>query len=218
MTFNIMGNYNNPNEQNLISDLVEEAIAQRGAPVHYILRDQLNPDYMLGESTMSAFNEFYEIPMFVESVEHFNGNGDVFDAFGMNSVDQSIFQVSERRFMTDISEPAGIDRPREGDLIYLKFSDSLWEITKVKRDLKYFQIGRNYTYRLVCHLFTFSHEQITTDGTESDFNKLSNEIDLDDAGLKRMLDLKDSLVDETDVLKQELEPAVVEPINDTFGF
>lgn len=218
MTFNIMGGFNNFNEQNLISDLIEEAIDQRGSPVRYILRDQLNPDYMLGESTMSDFKEFYELPMFVESVEHFNGNGDVFDAFGMNYVDQSIFQVSERKFNTVVAEPSNIERPREGDLIYLPFSDSLWEITKVKRDLKYHQVGRNHTFRLVCHLFTFSHEKIDASSTQSDFNALSDETLLDSSGMKRLLGIDDLSINEDDVIEQDISPSTVPVNNLDFGF
>lgn len=216
MSFNIMGNFNNRNEQDLIGDLVEEAIEQRGAPVHYILRDQLNPDYLLGESTMSAFKEFYELPMFIESIEHFNGNGDVFDAFGMQYIDSAIFQVAERRFKTTVADTANIVRPRESDLVYLQFSDSLWEITKVKRDIKYYQVGRNHSYRLICKLFAFSHEEIET-STTSDFNALGTSTDLDDDSMKKLLGISNELLDETDILKQEVQPIQTVP-GDTFGF
>lgn len=212
MAFNIMGNYKNQNEQDLIADLVEEAIEQRGAPVHYILREQLNPDLLLGESTMSAFKEFYELPMFVESVEHFNGNGDVFDAFGINQVDSSIFQVGVRKFRV-ILENSGLIRPREGDLIYLEFSDSLWEITKVKKDLKYYQAGKNYTYRLICKLFNFSHEEISQDAAP-DF-ELGE--DLSDDNIRSVLGIANPFVDESKVLKQEIVKVETYP-SDAFGF
>lgn len=217
MAFNIMGNFNNTNEQDLISDLVEEAIDQRGAPVHYILRDQLNPDYLLGESTMSTFKEFYELPMFIESIEHFNGNGDVFDAFGMQYIDSAIFQVGQRKFETVVSPFTDRVRPNEGDLVYLAFSDSLWEITKVKRDLKYYQVGRNHSYRLICKLFSFSHEEIESTSTTSDFNDLGTSSDLDDAGIKKLLGINSDFIDETEVLKQEVRPIQTVP-GDTFGF
>ena len=216
--FNIMGNFRNTNEQDLIADLVEEAIEQRGSNVHYIIRDMINPDYLLGESSFSEFKEFYIIPMFIESVEHFNGNGDLYDSFGINSKDSAIFQVGARKFKLDIADKANVVRPREGDLIYLPFSDSLWEITRVKMDLKYFQVGKNNSYRLICSLFTYSHETIESN-TETDFNKLGTSTDLDDANIKRLLGISPSLlIDESDVMKIETDSIKNIESTDTFGF
>lgn len=217
MAFNIMGNYKNENEQSLISDLIEESIEQRGALVHYILRDKINPDYLLGEASISSFKEFYEVPMFIESVEHFNGNGDIMDEIGLNYTDSSIFQVGIRKFKTTVCEPSNIVRPREGDLIYLPMADSLWEIGKVKSDIKYHQAGRNYTYRLICKLFSYSHEEIENN-TESDFNNLGTSVDLDDNHLRKLLGIRsDNLLDEASILSQESEQIVV-PNDNTFGF
>ena len=159
MAINLMQNYRNGNEQDLAADLIDEAIATRGFDVHYILRDRINSDYLLGESPMSDFTEFYVMPMFLESMEHFNGSGDVYDALGMNFTDAATIQVSARRFKSEVNIPT-IQRPREGDLVYMPFSDSLWEINKVKMDPKYYQLGKNYSYRLICKLFEFSHERI----------------------------------------------------------
>lgn len=218
MTFNIMGNFKNTNEHDLVSDLIEEAIEQRGAPVHYILRDTLNPDEILGESSMSEFKEFYELPMYIESVEHFNGNGDLYDSFGINSRDSAIFQAGIRRFKMSVCEPANIARPREGDLIYLPFSDSLWEITKVKMDIKYYQTGKNHSYRLVCNLFTFSHESIEKN-TDSDFNKLGTSEDLDDLGIKKLLGINDALMlDETNELAADSASIQKYTSDNSFGF
>jgi len=212
-----MGNYRNTNEHDLMADLIEEAIEQRGAPVRYIVRDTINPDYLLGESSMSDFTEGYNLPMFIESVEHFNGNGDIFDMFGMQKVDSSIFQVGARKFKMEVTDKANIDRPREGDLIYLGFSDSLWEIEKVKMDLKYYQLGKNYSYRLVCKLFAFSHEQI--DNPESDFETIGKSEALDDAGLKRLLGINpDRLVEEDEVIEEAIRPSTVTPDPENFGF
>lgn len=217
MAMNLMGNFKRPNEQDLVANLVEEAIEQRGVPVRYILRDMLNPDELFGESTISEFKDGYSLPMFLESVEHFNGNGDVFDDFGFGKVDATIFQVGARKFRLEVSEKAEIDRPREGDLIYLGLSDSLWEITKVKMDLKYYQLGKNYSYRLVCKLFAYSHEEI--ENPESDFNELSTISNIDDAGLKKLLDINPSrLVDEDEIIEQEQDKSTPVPDTNTFGF
>lgn len=217
MAVNLMGNFTNNNEHDLIADLIEEAIEQRGVTTHYIVREQINPDYLLGEASMSAFKKFFEVPMFAESVEHFNGNGDINDEFGTNHTDTAIFQVGIRRFKIDVCENSDLVRPREGDLIYLPMSDSLWEIGKVKMDQKYFQAGRNYSYRLNCKLFNYSHEDIEDD-TESDFNKLGTSRELDDDGMKRLLGiLPSNKIDETGGLQQEAEMMTI-PNDSAFGF
>ena len=221
MAINIMGNFRNTNEHDLIADLVEEAIEQRGSQIHYILRDMINPDYLLGESSFSEFKEFYLTPAFLESVEHFNGNGDLYDSFSINSTDSAIFQVGARRFKLDVGDPADIERPREGDLIYLPFSDSLWEITRVKRDIKYYQTGKNNSYRLICSLFTYSHEKIET-ATETDFNDLGTRADikdLNDDTIKTLLGINPKmLADETDIIKESVKKIKTIDIDDSFGF
>lgn len=220
MVMNLMGQYKQPNEQDLVADLIEEAIEQRGVQVRYILRDMLNPDELFGESTMSKFDKGFELPMYVESVEHFNGNGDLFDEFGISKIDSSIFQVGARKFRLEVTsnkDASEVERPREGDLVYLPFSDSLWEITKVKMDMKYYQLGRNYTYRLVCKLFEYSHEQINN--PESDFAEYSTITELDDAGLKRLLEVGPGQeIDENGHIQNAFEPSRTTPDNDTFGF
>lgn len=217
MAMNIMGQYKRPNEQDLVANLIEEAIEQRGAQVRYILRDMLNPDQLFGESTLSEFKEGYALPMFVESIEHFNGNGDIFDEFGISKVDSSIFQVGARKFALEVTtHNVEVVRPREGDLIYLPFSDSLWEITKVKKDLKYYQLGRNYSYRLVCKLFEYSHEEI--DNPESDFSEFTISQDINNDGLRELLVNPTLKTDETDAIEQAAKPNAAPPDNDTFGF
>lgn len=217
MVMNLMGQYQQPVENDLVADLIEEAIEQRGMQVRYILRDMLNPDQVFGESTMSEFKEGYQVPMFIESIEHFNGNGDIFDEFGINKVDSSIFQVGERTFKREIAAQSAIVRPREGDLVYLPLSDSLWEITKVKMDLKYYQLGKNYSYRLVCKLFEYSHEEISN--PQSEFDEFTISKDLDDEGLRELLEINPKRgIDETKALEKSNAVDVPTPDGDTFGF
>lgn len=201
MVMNLMNNFRNTNEQDLVANLVEEAIEQRGLYVHYIVRNTLNMDYILGESSMSEFTEFYLIPMYLESMEHFGGSGDVKDMFGNNYVDEAIYQVGVKRFKIEL-EKGNLGRPREGDLIYNPMSDSLWEITKVKNDQKYYQVGKNNSYRLVCKLFSFSHEKIETD-TEGDFNTLGSTKEFNVAGIsQRILGLPEGdTTDQTEIFK-----------------
>jgi hypothetical protein len=217
---NLMQNFRNKNEQDLVSNLIEEAIEQRGFDVHYIVRDMLNTDYILGESSMSEFTEFYLMPAYLESMEHFNGNGDLFDAFGLSMTDAATFQIGVRKFRTVVEEKANLPRPREGDLIYLPFADSLWEITKVKLDDKFYQTGINHSYRLVSKLFSYSHEDIETN-TETNFNKLGTKTPQSDDGLRNLLGLSvTDLHDESVVLEKETKTTTADNFNpaDPFSY
>lgn len=200
MAINIMSDFRNKNEQNLVSDLIKEAIEQRGTDIHYILRTQLNTDYILGESSMSDFTDFFLMPMYLESMEHYDNSGMVWDGFGRNNMDAATFQVSTITFKNVMSQNTDLTRPREGDLIYLPFADSLWEITLVKTDQKYKQTGINHSWRLICKLFSYSHENIESN-TETDFNSLGTQATI---GILNSLGLApDSLMDETELFKSE---------------
>lgn len=217
MATNLMGNFRKTNESDLVADLVEEAIEQRGFEVHYIKRNMINPDQLLGESTISEFKDFYLMPMFLESMEHFNGSGDLYDQFGMSFTDAAIYQVGARRFRSTLNDPE-VPRPREGDLIYVPFSDSLWEVHKVKMDLMYYQMGKNNSYRLICKLFEYSHEEIEG-ATETDFNAIGTEIQVDDEGLQKLFGLNPTnKADETAVIQAEAKKSETFDPNDPFAF
>lgn len=149
-------------EQKLVNDLVVEAIQARGIDVKYIPRERIGNDYLLGEAQLSEFKEAVDIEMYMESIQNFNGDGDMFAKFGIMFQDKTELYVAASRFSETLKPAAGFESPREGDLIYLPFSNSLFEINKVKFDEEYYQTGVNFGYRLVCNLFEYSHEAVNT--------------------------------------------------------
>lgn len=177
MTVNAYFNhFNQKSEQGLVESLLVEAVQTRGVDVKYIPRDRYGDDYFLGEAPISEFKDSYTIEMYIESMENFNGDGDMFAKFGIMFTDKTELYVVSSRFSTELA-PAGFDTPREGDLVYIPFSNSLFEINKVKYDQEYYQTGVNFGYRLACNLFEYSHERVETGIEDVDSLTLIHERD-----------------------------------------
>jgi len=172
MTVNSYFNHiSHQNQQDLVDDLIEESIQLRGIDVTYLIRDKVNEDQLLGEAPASEFNNGIIIEMYLEEIEQFNGDGDFFTQFHLEMRDIATFIVSQSRFTTEFSAH-NMPKPLEGDLIYIPFSKSLFEIKKVKEDDSYHQWGKNYKWRLKCELFEPSNESIDIDNTSGDFTGL----------------------------------------------
>jgi hypothetical protein len=105
------------------------------------------------------------VEMYIANTEGFEGEGNLLSKFGLEIRDQATFIVSRKRFseLVDIQDNALCeDRPREGDLIYLPLSNSLFQIKFVEHEKPFYQINNLPTYELQCELFEYSHEDFST--------------------------------------------------------
>ena len=109
-------------EQQLYDDIVIESLKIYGQDTYYLPRDLVTENRIFGEDVPSSFNSSYKLEMYIENIEGFDGEGDLFTRFGVEIRDEATFVVSRRRwdqtvrkFDVDINSV----RPREGDLIYL---------------------------------------------------------------------------------------------------
>lgn len=167
------------NEQSVIADIIDESIQNHGIDVKYLHRTK-DSDPLFAEDPSSSFNTAMVIEMYVEDVQNFNGDNDLFSKFGLQMDDQATLIVSKRRFKEQVLlQPDQVQsdfgyKPREGDLVYVPFSDSVWEIKQVKNDSEYFQQGQNLVYRLAVSAFEYSHEEFNTgDSSVDDINDYS---------------------------------------------
>lgn len=211
-TRNLFNNTRSRNEQDLTESLIIESIQQRGVDVSYIKRDAIDEDKLLGEAPLSEFKDNYIIEMYIDQVSQYNGDGDMYTAMGLSKSDHIEFLVSAKRF----KEETDIDRPIENDLIYLDFSDSLWEISKVKQDRKYYQLGKNYVYRIVCNLFQYSHEDINIDIREENISEeLSREDFISGVGILSELGINK---DESEIIKDVSDEVISFDPNNPFQY
>lgn len=150
-------------EQDLIDDLAVEVIQINGFDMLYLPRSLVREDEIFGEDrTPSLFNIGKEIEMLVESVDGFEGDGEVFSRFGLEIKDNIVLLVSKRRFEEEFTGIAGISEPREGDLIYFPISKGFFEINFVERENPFYQLNKISTFKLTCSLFRYTGENFNT--------------------------------------------------------
>jgi hypothetical protein len=153
-------------EINLYEDLVIEALKIYGQDVYYIPRDLMNEDFLLGDDPTSNFNSAQKIEMYIENVEGFDGEGDLFTRFGVEIRDECTFIVSRTRWKNQIKrfQNSGIEilRPGEGDLIYLPLTQSMFQINHVEHEQPFYQVQNVPVYKMRCTLFEYTGEDFDT--------------------------------------------------------
>ncbi len=152
-------------EQMLYEDLLIESLKMYGQDVTYIPRTLVNRDEIMGEAIASTFDAAYNIEMYIENPEGFDGEGDLFAKFGVEIRDQATLVVSRYRWEQLIGVQNNMinnSRPSEGDLIYLPLSNSLFEIAHVEHEQPFYQLSQWPTYKLRIEKFEYSNETMDT--------------------------------------------------------
>jgi hypothetical protein len=103
--------------------------------------------------------------MYIENTEAFDGEGDLFTKFGIELRDQANFIVSRKRWKQLVGSRLDSQnfRPREGDLIYLTLSNSIFQIQKVETETPFYQLSNLPTFRMTCELFEYNDEDFDTE-------------------------------------------------------
>lgn len=143
-------------ESDLYEDLIIEAIQVVGEDLLYIQR--LESDFnSLNEAQISELKKAFVIEAEVLSVENFGGDIDQFSYFGLAPMDRATFKISIKRFK---EQAAFVDLkdPVEGDLLYMKTGNIIWEIKRVRKDDKFYIAGKRYCWIIECVLYQPNHE------------------------------------------------------------
>lgn len=160
-------------EQTLIDDLSIEVIKIHGYDMIYLPRTLVREDELFGEDrSPSRFSSGTEIEMLVESVDGFEGDGEIFARFGLEIKHNIILLVSKTRFEQELA-CHNLTEPREGDLLYFPISNGFFEIDFVERHSPFFQLSKINTFKLTCSAFRYTGENFNTgwsklDGLTSD--------------------------------------------------
>jgi len=169
-------------EQDLTEDITIETIRMMGQDMIYIPRTLVNLDELFGEDEISRFENTFNIEMYIESVQGFEGPGDLISQIGIDIKDRINLRVSRKRFEQEVTSGIpSITRPREGDLVYFPLSKTTFEINFVEHENPFYQLGKLYTYQLQCEVFTYSNEDFDTgfdavDSIEDDRKGLSGDV------------------------------------------
>jgi hypothetical protein len=152
-------------EQNLLENLITESIDIYGQDVYYIPRTLVKEDDLFKEDTMSKFESSHPIRAYCNTVDGWEGQGDLLTKFGIRIEDKTTFVVSRKRFTSAVDDNASLiveGRPNEGDLIWAPFSSDLYEIKFVEHEKPFYQLGKGYVWEMKCELFQYSNEDLDT--------------------------------------------------------
>ena len=152
-------------EQNLYEDIVIEALKTYGQDVFYLPRDIVNEDTILGDDPVSSFNSSYMLEMYIENTEGFDGEGDLFTRFSVEIRDEATFVVSRRRWADTVARydnEITVERPAEGDVIYLPLTNKFFQITHVEHEQPFYQLSNLPVFKLRCQLFEYTGEDMDT--------------------------------------------------------
>jgi len=157
-------------EQGLYESIIIESMKIYGFEVYYIPRSSYNEDRILGEDPLNRFDYAFPIEMYMENIYGYDGQGEFLSKFGVQTAESANFVVARRRWseVTNNGQVTVLPRPAEGDLIYFPLTKSYFEIRKVEGDKPFYQIGKLYTYKLMCELYQYSNEIIDTGIDEID--------------------------------------------------
>lgn len=157
-----------------MEDLVIEALQIYSMDSYYLPRESRDQiDYLLGEDALKSFPNAYVLEFYIENTTAMEGEGDLMSKFGLEIRDETTLLVSRRRFRSVVPN---LERPREGDVIYLPLMQNFFEIVHVEHEnnqAMFYTLGRGrnanfYVYALRLRQMVFSEEQIQTGIEEVD--------------------------------------------------
>lgn len=158
-------------EQDVVEDLIIESMSFYGKPMFYIPRTLVSKDDILHEDRLSEFKGAYQIEMYIENVDAFEGQGVFMQKFGLMTEQSATFVVSRKRWQFLVGQHGSTiipSRPNEGDLIYFPMTNGIFEIKFVNHLNPLYQLGKLYVYKLQVELFQYASERLNTGNEEID--------------------------------------------------
>ena len=180
MPTNVYFDTGTKSEQHLYEDLMIEQLKIYGQDVFYIPRTLVKEDELFGEDTLSKFDDAYQIEMYFENVEGYEGEKEIMSKFGLQMNEDVTFVVARRRFEQLVSHDSNLivkTRPNEGDLVYFPKVKKIFEITFVDHDDPFYQVHNVPAFKLKCKTFEYSSEDLDTGITEIDAIETDNSLD-----------------------------------------
>jgi hypothetical protein len=155
-------NYRNSQEQLLLDSLVSESIAIFGEAMYYCPRtiNSFNPLYT--EDASSSYEKAFLVPIYIENVMGFKGDGEFIGKFGIEIRDRMVLSISQSVFALEIGIPMGMPRPDEGDLIYFPLNNKCFQIKYIEKFEMFYPLGALYVWKMECELFEYSDEKFST--------------------------------------------------------
>ena len=173
-------NFSSSQEQQLIEDLTIESIGIYGIEAYYLPKTYGDYDYLYGEDDLGTLSDFYTVPMYINTVEGFGGEGDFLSKFGVEQRDTMTMSVARWTFETEVGNEtkANIARPREGDVIFFPLNNKMYTFNFVEHEPVFYQMGALQFYELRLEMFEYSGERLSTGIHEIDKLEVSASLDI----------------------------------------
>jgi hypothetical protein len=187
-------NYGASQEQSLYEDLIIEAIKVYGVDVYYIPRTTVNVDNVFKDPEYSTYSTAISVEMYIKNVDGFEGDGSFLSKFGIQVRDQIVFTLAQRTFANEVGGFINEERPREGDLIWFPFTQSLFQIKYTDVKAIFYQLGTLQTYDITCELYEGNSDEFMTgiSAIDDKYNRLT--LDMVNNGI--LLETGDQLLTE----------------------
>lgn len=141
-------------EQDLLQDLVSEAIHVLGHDCWYVPRTVVDRDSLFTEAEYHEYLQAFSLEFFFKTTLQMGGEGALLAKFDVELRDELTLTVSKKTFQEEVldKEPSFL-RPREGDLIFIPMIGSLFTIKYVDKKAFFYQLGDLQAYDLSLELY-----------------------------------------------------------------
>lgn len=207
-------NYDASNEQDLLHDLIIEAIKIYGEDMYYVPRELKRYDRLYGEDAISEYNRAILVEFYIKSVDGFGGDGSFMSKFGLEIRDQAVFSISQRVFAAEVATLTSQLRPNEGDLIYFPLNQKCFKIMYVKKQEIFYPMGTLPTWEVTVELFDYGNERFNTGIAEID--KIQNQFSLNILDYALRDESGQLLLDESEniIVNEDYDLTVLDPAAD----
>jgi hypothetical protein len=154
--------------QDLYQDLIVQSIKIYGHEIFYIPRNITNFDKIYETDDQSNYSTPIQCPVYIENVDGFSGQKDIFTKFGLEIRDQITLTMARRTFERVIQPITNQPRPMEGDLIYFTLNKKVFQIKFTNNKEIFYPLGILPTFQMTLELFEYSDETFNTGIPEID--------------------------------------------------
>lgn len=192
-------------EQDIYEDMISESIDINGQELYYIPREYIAKDEIFGEDRLSSFTKYYPINCYFEDIDSFAGAGAFIQKFGYMLEQSATLTVSKKHWETLVGDTETTilpNRPAEGDLLYFPLTKGLFEIKFVQHQDPFYQLGKQYVYKLKVELYQYSSESIATGNEDID---IFEDLKTHDISLQDDVDAPESFGDNNKFIEKGTE-------------
>lgn len=163
-------------EQELIEDLIVEAIQIHGIECFYLPRKTYSVDKLLTEDDQYYFDDAIPIETYIKNFDQFGGQRNFLSNFGIEIRDRLDIVIARRTWTETVGDPRKLNRPNEGDMIYFNANKRLFEVRYVERYSLMYPLGSLPTWELQCELVEAVSQRMDTGIDEIDaFEQVTSE-------------------------------------------